>query len=144
MLSHFEIKGLYPILNKICSVLHLHTSGIKSAWSRGNICITGRHPFLRMYLCWGSQDSLLLRAPDLWSKGCEFKSEQKGRENFLVQSQLCVLILTQCPFHPCVTALACKRCQPSCQKCRWQVTPKHTYTHDPTKSEQDDYATVQA
>ena len=31
-----------------------------------------------------------------------------------------------------------------CQKCRWQVTPKHMYTLDPSKSEWADYATVQA
>ena len=32
----------------------------------------------------------------------------------------------------------------SAKKCRWQVTPKHTYTLDPTKSERVDYAAVQA
>ena len=32
----------------------------------------------------------------------------------------------------------------SAKMCRWQVTPKHTYTLDPTKSEWVDYATVQA
>ena len=32
------------------------------------------------------------------------------------------------PFHPHVTAVARKRSQSSCQKCRWQVTAKHTYT----------------
>ena len=31
-----------------------------------------------------------------------------------------------------------------CQKCRWQVTPKHAHTFDPTKSEWTDYAAVQA
>ena len=31
-----------------------------------------------------------------------------------------------------------------CQKCKWQVTPKHAYTLDPTKSEWADYAIVQA
>ena len=30
------------------------------------------------------------------------------------------------------------------QKCRWQVTRKHAYTFDPTKSEWADYAAVQA
>ena len=34
--------------------------------------------------------------------------------------------------------------QSFCQKCRWQVTPKHTYTLDPSKSEWADYAAVQA
>ena len=31
-------------------------------------------------------------------------------------------------FHPHVTIAACKRSQSFCQKCRWQVTAKHTYT----------------
>ena len=44
----------------------------------------------------------------------------------------------------CVTAVAHKRPRPFCQKCRWQVTPKHAYTLDPLKSEWADYATVQA
>ena len=46
---------------------------------------------------------------------------------------LCSLI--QSPFHTHFTAVACKRSQPFCLKCRWQVTLKmHAYTLDPTKS----------
>ena len=58
---------------------------------------------------WGSRDSLLVRAPDSWSKGCEFESQQEWQGNFLLQSRLCVLTLIQCPFHPQVTPVACKR-----------------------------------
>ena len=54
-----------------------------------------------------------------------------------------MLTLIRCPFHPRVTAVARKRSRSFCQKCRWQVTPKHTYTLDPTKSERADYAAVQ-
>ena len=46
--------------------------------------------------------------------------------------------------HPHVTAVARKRLQPFCQKCRWQVTLKHAHTFNPTKSEWADYAAVQA
>ena len=42
------------------------------------------------------------------------------------------------------TAVARKRPWSFCQKCRWQVTPKYAYTHDPTKSGWADYAVVQA
>ena len=59
----------------------------------------------------GSRDSLLVRAPDSRSKGCEFESRQEQPENFLLQSQLCVLTLIRCPFHPRVTAVARKRLQ---------------------------------
>ena len=45
---------------------------------------------------------------------------------------------------PRVTAVARKRPQSFCQKCRWHVTHKHAYTLDPTKSEWADYAAVQA
>ena len=62
---------------------------------------------------------------------------------FLVQSQLCVLTLIRCPFHPRVAARARKRPRSFCQKCRWQITPKQAYTIDPTKSEwADDVAVV--
>ena len=88
--------------------------------------------------------SLLVRAPDSWSKGWEVESRQKRRENLLLQSQLCVLTLVRCPFHPCVTAVARKRSRSFCPKCRWQVTPKHAYTLDRTKSEWADYASVHA
>ena len=53
------------------------------------------------------------------------------------------MTLIRCPFHPHVTAVARKRAGSFCQKCRWQVTPEHSYTLDPTESEWTDYAAVQ-
>ena len=55
-----------------------------------------------------------------------------------------VLILIRCPFHPRVTAVARRRPRSICQKCIWQVTPKHAYTHELPKSEWADYVAVQA
>ena len=55
-----------------------------------------------------------------------------------------MLTLIRCPFYPRVTAVARKIPRSFCQKLRWQVTPKHAYTIDPTKSEWADYAAVQA
>ena len=69
----------------------------------------------------------LVRAPYSWSKDCKCKSRQERQENFLLQSQLCVVTLIRCPSHPCVTAVACKRPQSFCQKCRWLV-PLNTHT----------------
>ena len=91
-----------------------------------------------------SWDSLLVRVPDSWSKGCKFESWLERQENFLIQSQLCVLTLIRCLFHPHVSTVACKRPGSFCQKCRWQVTPKHTYTLDPSMLEWADYAAIQA
>ena len=54
-----------------------------------------------------------------------------------------MLTLIRCPFHPRVTAVARKGPRSFCQNYRWQVTPKHAYTTDPTKSEWADYAAVQ-
>ena len=99
---------------------------------------------VRDALRWGSRDSLLVRAPDSWSKGCEFESRHERRKHFLLQSQLFVLTLIRCPFHPRVTAVARKRTRSFCQKCRWQVTLKHAYILEPSKSEWVDYAAVQA
>ena len=48
----------------------------------------------------GEPGQLVGRTPDSWSKGCEFEYRQKRRQNFLLQSQLCVLTLIRCPFHP--------------------------------------------
>ena len=45
---------------------------------------------------------------------------------------------------PRVAAVARKRPRSFCLKCRWQVTPKHAYTLDQTKSEWTDSAAVQA
>ena len=50
-----------------------------------------------------------------------------GRIFFSRVNFLCWLLFRH-PFHPRVTAVARKRSRSSCQKCRWQVTAKHTYT----------------
>ena len=105
-----------------------------------NVSVTVHSPLFQ----WGSWDSLSVRAPDSWSKGCEFEPQQERRENFLFQSQLCVRTLIWCLFHPHVTPVARKRPWSFCQKCRWQVTPKHTCTLDPSKLEWADYTAVQA
>ena len=73
-----------------------------------------------------------------WSPG------RSGGRIFFSRANFCVLTLIRCPFHPRLTTVARKRSRSFCQKCRWQVTPKHAYTLDPSKSEWDDYAAVQA
>ena len=55
-----------------------------------------------------------------------------------------MLTLVQCLFHPHVTAVARKRPRSFFPKYRWQVTPKHAYTLDPTMSEWANYAVVKA
>ena len=77
---------------------------------------------------WGSRDSLLVRAPDSWWKDCEFKSRQERRKNFLLQSQLCVLTLIRCPFHPRVTAVARKHPGHSAKSAGGRL---HLNTHAP-------------
>ena len=56
----------------------------------------------------------------------------RGRDS--PRGSLSVLTLIRCPSDPRVTAVAHKRLQSFCQKCPWQVTPKHACTFDPTQS----------
>ena len=106
----------------ICLSLSSSLSLSPSLWFSGlEICCLGT---LSMW----SQCSLLVRTPDMWLKGCEFESWQEQWENFLLKSQLCVLTLIRCPFHPCVTVVACKRPRSFCRECRWQVTCLNTHT----------------
>ena len=92
-----------------------------------------------LYCLFGSQDSSF---EEHWTCDGKVVSLNPGRRIFF--SEVCVLTLIWCPFNPCVTAMARKRPQSFCQKCRWQVTPKHAYTLDLLKSEWADYAAIQA
>ena len=51
-----------------------------------------------------------------------------GRRIFFSMVDFLCWLLFQYPFHPRVTAVAHKRSQSFCQKCRWQVTAKHINT----------------
>ena len=75
------------------------------------------------------QDSLLVRAPDLWSNGCKFESQQERQENYLLQSQFCVLSFIWCPFSPHITTAACKRPRSFCKKCRLHLKTPTPVTH---------------
>ena len=97
---------------------------------------------MHIYTCAGIACWLERRTRD--RKAASSNPGRSGGGNFLLKSQACVLSLIRCPFHPRVTAVARKSPRSVCQKCRWQVTPKHAYSLDPTKSEWADYAAVQA
>ena len=53
---------------------------------------------------------------------------RSGRRIFVSRVDFLCWLLFRYPFHPRVTAVACKRSWSFCQKCRWQVTAKHAYT----------------
>ena len=74
-----------------------------------------------------SNVSRVVRVPDSWSKGPRFKSLQEWWENFHLHVQLPVPTFFD-PFHPHFATAACKRSQSFYQKCRRQVTDKHTCT----------------
>ena len=93
------------------------------------------------YVC--SQDSLMVEHRTRDWKVASLNPGNSTRRIFFSRCSLCVLTLIQCLFHTCVTAVACKRLWSFCQKCRWQITPKHAYTLDQMKSKHADYA-VQA
>ena len=54
-----------------------------------------------------SRHSLLVRAADSWQKS--LNTGRSSRRIFFSRVTLCVPTLVWCPFHPCVTAVACKR-----------------------------------
>ena len=82
-------------------------------------------------------------APDSKSKGQGFDPRQERREFFCfvflsflffffsLQSNFFSADLLRYPFHPRGTAVARKRSRSVCQKCRWQIAPKHpnSYSH---------------
>ena len=53
---------------------------------------------------------------------------RSGGRIFLSRVDFLCWLLFRYPFHHRVTAVAHKRSWSFCQKCRWQVTAKHTYT----------------
>ena len=53
---------------------------------------------------------------------------RSGGRIFFSRVKFLCWLLFRYPFHPRVTAVACKRSQSFRQKCRWQVTAKHAYT----------------
>ena len=75
---------------------------------------------------------------------CEFESRQEQRENLLLRVNFVCCLLFGVRSTPRVTTVAHKRPGSFCQKCKWQITPKHTYTLDRTKSKWADHAAVQA
>ena len=70
----------------------------------------------------------VVRAPDLWLKGLGFKSWQEGQKKIFSMVNFLCWLLFQYLFHSRVTAVAHKRSHSFCQKCRWQLTVKHTGT----------------
>ena len=69
---------------------------------------TANHPYNSASVT-VSVDITRRSAADAAVADCEFESRQERQEIFLFQSQLCVLTLIQCSFHPRVTAMARKR-----------------------------------
>ena len=71
---------------------------------------------------WGSQDSMLVECR---THDRKVASSNPGRSggSFLLQSQLCVLTLIRCPFHPCVTAVARKRPRTFCHSAGGRLHP---------------------
>ena len=101
--ARFMIKGLYLILDRILIpsdnrrhathlswrlyvkrrvlLYHRQMTSIEDVAFMDIICL--------VFTCRGKgrgRNSAVRTAPDSWSKGCEFASQQERRENFLVQS----------------------------------------------------------
>ena len=91
-----------------------------------------------------SRDSLLVKC---WTRDWKVASSNPGWSGgkiFLSRDNCRYWLLFGVRSTPFVIAVACKRPWSFCQKCRWQVTPKHAYIVDPMMWEWADYAAVQA
>ena len=81
----------------------------------------------------------------LWRSGWNNKTAAEPPVHVILNClKLDLFFFAYSLFHPCVTAVARERLRSFYQKCRWQVTSKHAYTLDQTKSEWVDYTAVQA
>ena len=82
----------------------------------------------------GSGDSSMVRVPnsdssDLWFKLMGLSPYRSGRIIFLSRVNFLCQLLFSYPFQPHVPTVGyCKKSCSFCQKCRWQVTAKHTCT----------------
>ncbi len=76
----------------------------------------------------GSGDSSVVRASDFNRKVAGSNPCWSGGRIFFSRVNFLCWLLFRYPFHPRVTTVARKRPRSSCQKRRWQVTAKHTYT----------------
>ena len=76
--------------------------------------------------CNCKMDNCMCRTHD-WKVAGSNPCRSSGRIFFSVVNFLCWLLFWY-PFHPRVTTVAGKWPQSFCQKCRWQVTAKHTCT----------------
>ena len=97
------------------------------------VCVYQRGAGIACWLQHGTHDG----------KAASLNPGRSSRRTFFSRSALCADSYSV-SVPPCVTAVACRRPRSFCQKCRWQVTPKHAYTLDSTKSGWADYAAVQA
>ena len=77
----------------------------------------------------GSGDSSVVRAPRTHDR--KVLGSSTGRSSgriFISRVNFLCWLLFRYPFHPRVTTVARKRSRLFRQKCRWQVTAKHTYS----------------
>ena len=109
-----------------CRQFQYDLFAVISNWSRGSVyspvsfCVCYRLAVvgIAQWLECRTHDRKVTGSNRYWSSGRIFFS----RVNFLCYSYFGICST------PCVTAVACKRSQSFCQKCRWQVTAKHAYT----------------
>ena len=91
-----------------------------------------------------SWDSLLVKCQNRDLKVVSLNPSRSGRRIFFSRVNFVSWLLFGAHSIPALLQWHVKDPGHSAKRCRWQVTPRHPYVLDPTKSEWDDYTTVQA
>ena len=95
-------------------------------------CVSPWLPFwgFRWYVSRGAGIACWLERLTRARKVASSNPGRSGGRNFFSRVNLVFWLFIRCPFQPRVTAVALKRPRLFCQKCRWQVTPKHAFWHN--------------
>ena len=91
-------------------------------------CTMSRHNMQSHIRAWGAGIAQWLERRTRDRKVAGSNPCWSGGRIFFSRVDLLCWLLFWYPFHPRVTAVACKRSRSFCQKRRWQVTAKHAYT----------------
>ena len=130
--SHYNVQGPAS-----CTLSHYNIQGLSNRQNKGLYQDAGRRGLgANWQEAHNDKQLLLIRGAGIaqWSERWTHDRKSRVRIPAGAAGKFSFPGSTFCadsfwyPFHPHATTVAHKRSQSFCQKCRWQVTAKHTYT----------------